>query len=83
MAPRPGDFDDNRSAWLEGAPESAPEAPLRGDQVADVAIIGGGFTGLSTAWHLSHRFPDRKIAVIEARTVANGASGRNGGHLLH
>ncbi len=83
MAPRPGDFDENRSAWLEGAPVSAPEPPLSGDAVADVVIIGAGFTGLSTAWHLVQRFPDRKIAVVEARTVANGASGRNGGQLLH
>ena len=64
MAPRPGDFDENRSAWLEGAPVSAPEPSLSGDVVADVVIIGAGFTGLSTAWHLVQRFPDRKIAVV-------------------
>lgn len=83
MAPRPGDFDDNTAVWLEGAPESAPEPALGGDAVADVVIIGGGFTGLSTAWHLIERFPDRRVVILEARAVANGASGRNGGQLLH
>src|SRR6185369_1419042 len=40
--------DDNRSCWLDEAPPYAPLPPLRGAAVADVAIIGGGFTGVST-----------------------------------
>ena len=43
--------------------------PLRGDATADVAIIGGGFTGVSTAWHLSRRFPERRIVLLEARAL--------------
>ncbi|HXV64616.1 MAG TPA: FAD-dependent oxidoreductase [Vicinamibacteria bacterium] len=76
-------FDDNRSIWLSGKPpyESAP--PLGRDVVLDVAIIGGGFTGVSTAYHLSKRYPERGIAILEARTIANGASGRNGGQMLN
>jgi glycine/D-amino acid oxidase-like deaminating enzyme len=75
--------DDNRSCWLDEAPPYAPLPPLRGAAVADVAIIGGGFTGVSTAWHLSQRFPERRIVLLEARALANGASGRNGGQALN
>jgi gamma-glutamylputrescine oxidase len=76
-------FDDNRSLWLsDKAPyESAP--PLDRDLGVDVAIIGGGFTGVSTAYHLSNRFPNLGIAVLEAKVLANGASGRNGGQMLN
>jgi len=83
MAPRPSDFDDNQSAWREGAAPRIPEAPLKGEQRADAVIIGGGFTGVSTALHLSERYPDRRILLLEARELANGASGRSGGQLLH
>jgi glycine/D-amino acid oxidase-like deaminating enzyme len=76
-------LDDNRSCWLDEAPAYAPLPPLRGAASADVAVIGGGFTGVSTAWHLSRRFPERRIVLLEARALANGASGRNGGQLLN
>ena len=48
----------------------------------DVAIIGGGYTGLSTAWHLAQAAPGLKIAVLEALQVGHGASGRHGGMVL-
>jgi glycine/D-amino acid oxidase-like deaminating enzyme len=48
----------------------------------DVAIIGGGFTGLSAAWHLAQAQPELNIALFEARGVGHGASGRNGGMVL-
>ncbi|MSP56159.1 MAG: FAD-dependent oxidoreductase [Myxococcales bacterium] len=76
-------IDANRSPWLDGAPEPAAARTLPGDVTADVAIIGGGFTGVSTAYHLSERFPDKKIVLLEARQLANGASGRNGGMMLN
>ncbi|MDX2166569.1 MAG: FAD-binding oxidoreductase [Deltaproteobacteria bacterium] len=76
-------FDDNRSAWLLELPPYDRLPALRGDHNADVAIIGGGLTGVSTAWHLSQRFPDRRIVLLEARALANGASGRNGGQVLN
>ena len=75
--------DDNRSCWLDEAAPYAPLPPLQRAEVADVAIIGGGFTGVSTAWHLSQRFPERRIVLLEARALANGASGRNGGQALN
>ena len=76
-------IDANRSPWLDGAPPQREPTPLRGDTTADVAIIGGGFTGVSTAYYLSARFPDKRIVLLEARTLANGASGRNGGMMLN
>ncbi len=80
---RPDALDDNRACWLDEAPPYAPLPPLSGTVHADVAIIGGGLTGVSTAWHLSRRFPQRRIALLEAVALANGASGRNGGQALN
>jgi glycine/D-amino acid oxidase-like deaminating enzyme len=45
----------------------------------DVAIVGGGFTGLSSAYHLKQAEPDLRIAILESQVVGFGASGRNGG----
>ena len=45
----------------------------------DVAIVGGGFSGMWTAHHLLNSSPDLKIAILEAHEVGSGASGRNGG----
>jgi len=55
-------------------------APLRGEQRADVCVIGAGFTGISTALHLAER--GYKVHVVEANKVGWGASGRNGGQLI-
>ena len=57
---------------------SAPDWPvLSGNKSVDVAIIGGGFTGLSAALHLAEA--GTTVAVLEAGTPGWGASGRNGG----
>ncbi|MEH6567618.1 MAG: FAD-binding oxidoreductase [Halioglobus sp.] len=53
--------------------------PLRGEHSADVCIIGGGYTGLSSAIHL--RELGYSVIVLEANRVGWGASGRNGGHV--
>ena len=45
----------------------------------DVCIIGGGFSGLWSAYHLLNLDPSLKIAIFEAREFGFGASGRNGG----
>ena len=53
--------------------------PLQGEVSADVCIIGGGYTGLSSAIHL--RKAGYSVALLEANKVGWGASGRNGGHV--
>lgn len=53
--------------------------PLRGRHKADVVIIGGGFTGLSSAYNIHRRFPAKKILLLEGACCGYGASGRNGG----
>ena len=80
---RPDLIDDNRSAWLATLPPYERLPPLRGDHTVDVAVVGGGITGVSTAWHLRERYPDRRIVLLEARGLGNGASGRNGGQVLN
>ncbi|MSP26332.1 MAG: FAD-binding oxidoreductase [Myxococcales bacterium] len=77
------DIDENRSIWIMDKPAYEPCAPLAADTSADVVIVGGGFTGASTAYHLAKRFPERRIVLLEARQLANGASGRNGGLMLN
>jgi glycine/D-amino acid oxidase-like deaminating enzyme len=53
--------------------------PLKGSHKADIVIVGGGFTGLSSAFHLSQMLPDKKIVLLEGACCGYGASGRNGG----
>ncbi len=77
------DIDENRSVWIATAKPYTPLASLSGAETADIAIIGGGFTGISTAYHLSRRFPQKRIVLLEALSIANGASGRNGGQMLN
>ncbi len=70
------------SVWLAGEATYEPTRRLTAVRRADVAIIGGGFTGVSTAYHLSKRHPDKRILILEAHELASGASGRNGGLVL-
>jgi len=65
------------SPWQEGAPEPGPS--LRGELTTDVCIIGGGFTGLSSALALRREGFD--VVLLEAEAIGFGASGRNAGHL--
>ncbi len=68
------------SWWHESTPTSwTPRAPLPGDRDVDVAIVGGGLTGLWTAYYLAEADPTLRIAVLEAEVAGFGASGRNGG----
>lgn len=52
---------------------------LKGDISADIAIAGGGYTGLWTAYYLARAAPQKRIVVVEAEYCGFGASGRNGG----
>jgi gamma-glutamylputrescine oxidase len=58
----------------------APRAPLRGELICDVAVLGGGIAGCSAALHLAKR--GYKVALLEARHVGYGASGRSGGQTI-
>ena len=72
-----------RHRLLEGSfwtgPPPDPQAPLEGELRADVAVVGGGLTGLATALHLREAGVD--VAVVERDFCGSGASGRNAGHL--
>jgi glycine/D-amino acid oxidase-like deaminating enzyme len=65
--------------WWAGLPAEATRDPLTADESVDVAIVGGGFTGLWTAYYLLNADPSLKVVVLEAEHVGFGASGRNGG----
>jgi glycine/D-amino acid oxidase-like deaminating enzyme len=67
--------------WLEEAPPDPEAEPLAGDAEADVAIVGGGYTGLWTALELKRRDAGLRVTVLEAEHVGYGPSGRNGGFL--
>ena len=71
-----------RSWWLREAlaHESGPDCPaLASDITADLVIVGGGFTGLWTAYFLTEIKPDLGIVVLEQDICGGGPSGRNGG----
>ncbi len=68
---------DEISPWVQTP--SDLQAPLADDLQADVVVIGGGYTGLSTA--LSLRAQGADVALLEAGFAGSGASGRNAGHL--
>ncbi|MEU9055380.1 FAD-dependent oxidoreductase [Streptomyces sp. NPDC048384] len=57
--------------------------PLAGDTSADVVIVGGGYTGLWTAYYLKKAVPFLRITVLEQKFCGYGASGRNGGWLYN
>jgi glycine/D-amino acid oxidase-like deaminating enzyme len=67
-----------KSFWLTTRPYE-PGPALAGDLDVDVAIVGGGFTGLTAAHFLKRAEPSLRVAVLEAQVIGYGASGRNGG----
>jgi len=80
VLPQPG---GERSWWLreafatEGPVAAAP--PLAGEVTADVVIVGGGYTGMWTAWFLAEHAPGTRIVLLEQDICGGGPSGRNGG----
>lgn len=70
--------DSPTSVWSDTFGAYTPEPALQGDIKVDVAIIGAGFAGLMTAYALKRAQPSLRIALLEAKEVGYGASGRNG-----
>jgi glycine/D-amino acid oxidase-like deaminating enzyme len=70
------------AAWSAILPDQTAPQPLNGDRSVDVAIIGGGFAGLSAARRLRQIDPTLRIAILEASRLAEGASGRNSGFMI-
>lgn len=79
MDPEPSRLPLPPSLYAETARPAPDTPPLDGDRRVSVAVIGGGFTGLSAALHLAQRNVD--VAVLEAHEPGWGASGRNGGQV--
>jgi len=67
------------SFWHRQIGLAPPREPLDGSRSADVAIAGGGYTGLWTAYYLKRAQPELEIVVLEREFCGFGASGRNGG----
>ncbi len=65
--------------WLDRPDAPPAREPVRGDMACDLAVIGGGFTGLWTALLAKEANPGRSVVVVEGSRVGWAASGRNGG----
>jgi glycine/D-amino acid oxidase-like deaminating enzyme len=71
------------SFWFADDGLPAARQPLTGDASADVVVVGGGYTGLWTAYYLKKAAPFLRITVLEQKFCGYGASGRNGGWLYN
>lgn len=65
--------------WLDEAAPAQPCPPLSEDMSADVVVVGGGYTGMWTAWHLKRLEPEARVVLLESGLAGAGPSGRNGG----
>jgi glycine/D-amino acid oxidase-like deaminating enzyme len=80
LTPPSGERYRALSLWWDGLPGPLTVRPgLPGDTDVDVAVVGGGLTGLWTAYYLSRADPGLRITVLERDVAGFGASGRNGG----
>jgi glycine/D-amino acid oxidase-like deaminating enzyme len=72
----------SKGFWLETAGVYSETLPLEEPIAADVTIVGGGFTGLSTAYHVKKAQPGQRVVLLESSVVGFGASGRNAGFAM-
>ncbi|AZC25289.1 MULTISPECIES: FAD-binding oxidoreductase [Pseudomonas] len=73
--------DRHPASYYAASSLPQPDYPaLSGEQIADVCVVGGGFSGLNTALELAER--GFSVVLLEARQIGWGASGRNGGQLI-
>jgi glycine/D-amino acid oxidase-like deaminating enzyme len=73
MAAKPAPF------WLDRPDRPAARSPVRGELTCDLAVVGGGFSGLWTALLAKEANPGRSVVLIEGNRIGSAASGRNGG----
>lgn len=77
----PRTLDQHAASYYAASSHPQPEYPaLQGEVKVDVCVVGGGFSGLNTAIELAER--GLSVALLEARKIGWGASGRNGGQLI-
>lgn len=85
VAPSPAEYTDrpSRSYWIREYVSSFDQIEQLEalPKSVDVVVIGSGITGASVVHQISEQQPDLSVAVIEARGLCTGATGRNGGHL--
>jgi glycine/D-amino acid oxidase-like deaminating enzyme len=72
--------EHQRTLWWKTANEKPQTMPLEAAGRLDVAVIGGGFTGLTAAWHLARR--GARVGLFEAHAIGSGASGLNAGFVV-
>ncbi|KPB70157.1 NAD(P)/FAD-dependent oxidoreductase [Pseudomonas cannabina] len=78
---QPARHDQHAASYYAASSHPQPDHPaLQGELNVDVCIVGGGFSGLNTAIELAER--GFSVALLEARKIGWGASGRNGGQLI-
>jgi glycine/D-amino acid oxidase-like deaminating enzyme len=65
--------------WLDSPDRPQPRPQLDGDVHCDLAVVGGGYSGLWTALRAKERHPERDVVLVEADRIGGAASGRNGG----
>jgi hypothetical protein len=91
FAPNPAEYPVKTTIQERGASFWISEYPISLDDVwkdaaipseeVDVVIIGSGITGAAAAYHFSTSRPELQIALLDARGICTGATGRNGGHM--
>jgi glycine/D-amino acid oxidase-like deaminating enzyme len=69
----------SEALWTSEMPSIEPAPLLKGEHKVDLAIIGGGYTGLSCAYYVKKLRPDWSVAVLESNRLGSGASSRNSG----
>jgi len=69
----------DESVWIAGAPPMPAMPRYEGDRKVDLAIVGGGYTGLSCAYYAKLFRPDWTVVVLESHKLASSASSRNSG----
>ncbi len=74
-----GVIHDAQGFWLSAEQRPEPNAILRSEVSADVVVLGGGFSGMWTAWLIREAEPNARVVLLEAGLCGHGPSGRNGG----